>query len=107
MDLRHLAAAAVLLLSAPGAARAGASPEVAKQLGTTLTEIGAERAGNADGSIPEYTGGLTRAPDGFQPGSGHRPDPFAAERPLFSIDERNLEQHAARLSEGAKALLRG
>ena len=29
----------------------------AKQLGTTLTPVGAEKAGNKDGTIPEYTGG--------------------------------------------------
>ena len=33
--------------------------EEARQLGTTLTPVGAEKAGNREGTIPEYTGGLT------------------------------------------------
>jgi hypothetical protein len=101
--------ARTLLLAAavvPLAARAGVTAEEAKQLGTTLTAVGAERAGNADGSIAEYTGGLTIPPAGFVAGSGHRPDPFAAEKPLFSIDARNADRHAARLSEGTLALMR-
>ncbi len=106
MDLRTLATAALVTLTLPAVARGGISAEEARQLGTTLTEIGAERAGNADGSIPEYTGGLTRAPPGYVPGSGHRPDPFADEKPLFSVDAKNADQHAARLTEGTRALMR-
>ena len=34
----------------------------AKELGGDLTPIGAEKAGNADGSIPAWTGGLTTPP---------------------------------------------
>ena len=37
---------------------AAVSADEAAKLGTTLTPIGAEKAGNADGSIPEWTGGL-------------------------------------------------
>jgi hypothetical protein len=94
-----------LVLALPAGGRAAISAEEAKQLGTTLTEIGAERAGNADGTIPPYAGGLTQPPAGFRPGSGVRPDPFADEKPLFSIDARNAAAHAARLTEGTKALL--
>jgi hypothetical protein len=100
-----LGIAALLALVGP-AAHAGVPAEEAKALGTTLTAVGAERAGSADGAIPPYEGGLTTAPPTFRPGSGSRPDPFADEKPLFSIDGRNLEPHAARLSEGVKALLR-
>ena len=39
-------------------ASAGVSPDEAKQLGTTLTPVGAEKAGNKDSTIPEYTGGI-------------------------------------------------
>ena len=39
---------------------AAVSADEAKQLGTTLTEFGAEKAGNKDGSIPAYTGGLDK-----------------------------------------------
>jgi hypothetical protein len=104
MTARLLVLAALAAL-APAAARA-ISPEEARRLGTSLTEIGAEKAGNADGSIPPYEGGLTRPPASFRPGSGSRPDPFADEKPLFSVDARNADAHAARLTEGVRALMR-
>jgi hypothetical protein len=94
-----------LIALAPLAA-AALSPEEARQLGATLTEVGAEKAGNADGSIPAYSGGLVTPPPAFVPGSGRRPDPFAGERPLFSVDARNAGAHADRLTEGTKALMR-
>jgi hypothetical protein len=103
--LSALPLSALVVLAAPAAAPAQVSAEEAKQLGTTLTEIGAERAGNADGTIPAYDGGLTRPPPSYRPGSGIRPDPFADERPLLSIDGKNAAAHAARLTEGTKALL--
>ena len=54
-----MALAAASLCSSTWAA---VSAEEAKQLGNTLTSIGAEKAGNKDGTIPAYTGGLTRRP---------------------------------------------
>jgi len=87
-------------------AAAAVSAEEAKQLGTTLTEFGAIKAGNADGTIPPYTGGLTKAPPGFKPGSGFWVDPYKDEKPLYRIDAKNMAQHADKLSEGQKALLK-
>src|SRR5271166_408245 len=81
-------------------ARAAVSPEAAAQLGTTLTPMGAERAGNADGSIPAWTGGM---PAAAAQTTRSRPDPFANERPLFSITASNLPHYNARVPEGAKA----
>ena len=50
---------------AAGSAFAAVSPEQAAELGKTLTPMGAEMAGNADGSIPAWdpTGGPV--PAGF------------------------------------------
>ena len=62
----------------------------AKQLGTTLTPVGAEKAGNKDGTIPAYTGGLTTPPAGFKKGAGIRPDPFADEKPRLVINGKNM-----------------
>lgn len=45
-----------ILLGITTSAGAVVSPEEASRLGKDLTEVGAERAGNADGSIPEYVG---------------------------------------------------
>ena len=85
---------------------AAVSPDEAAKLGTTLTGIGAEMAGNADGTIPPYTGGLTTPPANFVPGSGIYPDPFAAEKPLFSVNAQNMAQYADKLSEGTKAIMK-
>jgi len=54
------------------------SPQDVAKLGTTLTPLGGEKAGNADGSIPAWDGGLTKAPAGYKPGQ-HYVDPFAGE----------------------------
>src|SRR5690606_10646193 len=64
-----------------------------------LTPIGAEANANADGSIPAWAGGLSRAqwPSGFKPGERLR-DPFAGERPQFTITKDNLARYRERLS---------
>src|SRR5688572_2994411 len=100
----HLIAA--MALAYAGVATAAVTADEAKKLGTTLTAVGAEKAANAAGTIPAYTGGNTSAPAGFKAGDGLRPDPFAAEKPLFSVDGKNAGQHGAALTEGAKALLK-
>jgi hypothetical protein len=77
----------------------------ASRLGGDLTPLGGEKAGNADGSIPAWTGGLTTAPAGYKPGD-HHPDPFAGERPLFTITAANAAQYADKLTAGQQALLK-
>ena len=68
-----------------------ASADDARQIGSTLTEFGATIAGNADGSIPAYdpAKALTKPPAGYSPrqAGGGFPyvDPYAADKPLFSI----------------------
>jgi hypothetical protein len=89
----------------PRLALAQVSAEEAKQLGTKLTEFGAEKAGNADGSIPAYTGGLTQPPAGWARESGRYDDPFAGEKPLYSVTAKNMAQYANMLTEGNKAML--
>ncbi|MBU9312526.1 DUF1329 domain-containing protein [Burkholderia multivorans] len=86
---------------------AAVSAEEAKELGHKLTEFGAEKAGNADGSIPPYTGGVKdlAIPADFKPGSGRYPDPFKDEKPLESITKANQAQYAKYLMPGTKALL--
>ena len=69
-----------------------------------LTPMGAERAGNAAGTIPAWDGGLTRAPEGYRDGD-HYPDPYADDQPLFVIDAGNAGQYAEYLSPGQRALL--
>lgn len=75
------------------------------ELGTTLTPFGAERAGSKDGLIPAWDGGYTAATPGYA-GADPRQDPFASERPLFSISAKNMDQHTARLTDGTQAMLK-
>ncbi|MDD2058497.1 DUF1329 domain-containing protein [Pseudomonas sp. GD03860] len=76
------------------------------QLGKTLTAFGAQQSGNEDGSIPPYTGGLAAAPAGFDKNSHVRPDPFANEKPLLSINQGNVDQYASKLTAGTVALIK-
>ncbi|MNO77687.1 hypothetical protein D3C76_688060 [compost metagenome] len=82
---------------------AAVSPQEAAQLGTTLTPLGAEKAGNADGSIPAWDGGLK---PGAAPvdGKGFLGDPFASEKPLFVITAANADQYKAKLTPGQQAM---
>jgi hypothetical protein len=99
-------AAGLLLASA---AFAAVSPQDAARLGQDLTPLGGETAANADGSIPAWTGGIKSAADAGFPNyhSGeHHPDPYAADKPLFTITAANLAQYAAKLTEGHKALFK-
>jgi hypothetical protein len=96
---------AIAVAAAAGFAQAAVSPDEAKKLGTTLTAVGAEKAANKDGTIPDYTGGTTTAPAGYKAGDGIRPNPFAGEKPRLAIDGKNAGQYADKLTEGAKALL--
>lgn len=101
-----LIAVATSLACASGLANfamAKSTPEEAEKLKTTLTPVGAERAGNADGTIPAWTGGITEAPAGFKPGM-HHPDPYADDKVQFTIDASNMAQYADKLPDGAKAL---
>ena len=66
MFRKSLMALAIASIAA-GNALAAVSADEAKQLGTTLTAVGAEKAGNKDGTIPEYTGGI-KAPADFKAG---------------------------------------
>jgi hypothetical protein len=87
---------------------AAVSAADAAKLGAELTPLGAEKAGNADGSIPAWDGGITSAAQAgvtnFKPGS-HHPDPYASDKPLYTVTAANMGQYAAKLTEGHKRLL--
>ena len=82
------------------------SAEEAARLGTTLTPVGAEKAGNKEGTIPEWTGGLTTMPAGFQKGSNKRVDPYASDKPRLVITGKDMAAHGDKLTEGTKELLK-
>ncbi len=99
---QHLLAATFMA----GAVLAGqASAQTAADLGHSLTPMGAVRAGNADGTIPAWTGGLTSPTAGYTLG-GPRADPFAADRPVLSITAQNVDRYASKLADGTVAMIR-
>lgn len=74
-------------------------------LGKTLTPMGSEMAANADGSIPAWTGGLaTNA--GTVDSKGSYSDPYANEKPLFTITAQNVAQYQKFLSPGQMAMFK-
>ena len=87
-----------------GGASAAVSPEEAERLGRDLTPLGAERAGNADGSIPEWDPDSTRIPAGFEPGSDNYVNPYPDEKPLYTVDVNNWQEYEGLLTEGTKAV---
>jgi len=98
--------ATCLSLAALNSAYAAVSPAQAANLGNTLTGIGAEKAANADGSIPAYQGGLVTPPASFKSGDSMRPDPFAGEKPLMVIDGKNADQYKSQLTATTLELLK-
>jgi len=67
------------------------------------TPVGAQKSGNAAGTIPAWTGGITSPPAGFKQGDHHQ-DPFAGDKVLFTIDQSNYAQYADNLTVGQKAM---
>ena len=68
----------------PASLWAGPYPEQLDRLQADLTPVGALRAGNTDGRIPEWTGGVNEPPRGYQRGTVHI-DPFDGETALLRI----------------------
>jgi len=92
---------AVALIGSPHSAHA----QDYSRLGKDLTPVGAERAANADGTIPAWDGGITQPPAGWTPQQGYV-DPFPGDKPLFSITAANVAQYESKLTRGQAALLR-
>ncbi len=92
-------------------AAATPTPEEAAQLGKSLTAYGAIKAGNKEGTIPEYTGGICTPPAGYKPIKGDQGgapyiNPFAADKPLFRITAADVAKYADKLDEGTKEMFR-
>ena len=100
-----LTAATLALAFAASPAWGAVSAEDAAKLGKTLTPLGGDRAANAAGTIPAWDGGLAKAPAGYKDGD-HYADPFAGDKPLFTIDASSMEKYKANLSPGQMALLK-
>lgn len=102
----NIALTGVLLITAVSAVQAKISAEQAATLGgDILTPIGAERAGNKEGTIPAWDGGIKEFPAGYKVGD-RLVDPYSADKPLFTITAENYEQYSANLSPGQIALIK-
>jgi hypothetical protein len=99
-----LAIAGLSLTFCMGNVVAKVSPEQAAKLGKELTPVGAIRGGNVDGSIPEWTGGMTTPPVGYKGEGTSRIDPFSDEKPVLVITASNYKDHGEKLTQGQKAL---
>ena len=93
----------LLLAVCASHAHARVDESQAVRLGQDLTPLGAERAGNAAGTIPAWTGGV-QAPAEYTAGM-HHPDPFAADPVLYRVDSSNVADYATLLPQGLRALL--
>ena len=73
--------------------------------GDTLTPVGADRPGNADNSIPFWTGGFAKSetPAGYN--GTKLVDPFPNDKPLYVVTAANVAQYREKLSRGHLALL--
>ncbi len=100
--LTLISAAIALTLTSAGSL-AKMTPDEIKRLGKDLTPLGAEKAGNADGSIPAWNGGITKAPAGYKAGD-HHPDPFAGDKILYTISKKNLDKYSELLSPGQQKM---
>jgi hypothetical protein len=97
---RLAAVLALALCAAPAAAKV--TPEEAAKLGATLTPIGAEKAANADGTIPAWT---PIQQSGALKGEFPSDAVMDAEKPLFTITGANMAQYDRFLTAGHKKLL--
>ena len=103
--LQKLSMTALYLgLITAGVSNAAIQPQEAARLGGDLTPMGAEMAGNADGSIPQWNPSGTPIPADFIPDSDNYINPYAGEKPLYTIDANNWQQYADVLTDGTRAI---
>src|SRR5690606_41470360 len=93
---------ALSLVASAVAAQSLSQSEI-NQLGTTLTPIGAEKAGNAAGTIPEWTGGLSEDA-GQSLANNFLENPIKNEQPEFVITAQNYQQYRENLTPRQTAL---
>ncbi|MGI9275294.1 MAG: DUF1329 domain-containing protein [Endozoicomonas sp.] len=91
-----------LLSLSSSVSMAKVSEQQAAQIGKTLTPVGAERAGNAAGTIPAWDGKVVETMDE----AGFLKNPFQEDKPLYEVTSKNVDQYADVLTEGHKELFK-
>ena len=104
--LRLLLGSLIMLSFFTGLADAKVSMQEAKRLNQDLTPFGGIRVGNAEGTIPTWTGGLSKPPAGYTKSGQHHIDPFPTDNPLFTITSKNIDKYKKNLSQGVIALFK-
>lgn len=104
---RKLLAAFVAVLGFTSLAVQGAVPaNEAERLGKDLTPVGAEKAGNKEGTIPAW-GGKDEPLKGWAWGKQRSEfSKYKDEKPLFSIDASNVDKYADKLTPGQVAVIK-
>lgn len=90
---------AISVVFASGGVAAKISADDAAKLGNELTPMGAVKAANEDGSIPEWTGGIIKAPAGYIVGK-HHIDPYPNDKIQYSITAKNVSEYKKSLTPG-------
>lgn len=105
--MKHLSLALLAAFTLSAHAADGPPDRAVDRLGDELTPMGAERAGNADGSIPAWDGGykIERPPEGTERHLDSY-EPFASDEPIAVITADNMEEYADLLTPGHKELFR-
>ncbi len=102
-DFGLLASSSLAAAATAGPVQAQAAAPDPSLLTTTLTPMGGERAGNADGSIPAWTGGLTAPP--LPSNVPIDVVLFADEAPLYTVDATNMAQYQNLLTPATQAMM--
>ncbi len=107
LEKSFLALLILLVMGALSGVSAKVTSEEAAQLGKNLTPFGAEQAGNEDGTIPPWKGGITGPPSGVTHEKGDfYQNPFPDDKVLFTITSQNFDKYTDKLSEGLQHMFR-
>lgn len=72
----------------------------ADKLGKSLTPFGSIKEANNYKTIPEWTGGITKVPEGYEGNGFPHVDPFADDKVKFTIDGSNYKEYERKLTPG-------
>lgn len=89
----------------PVIANATLSENELNKLSSSLTPMGAERAGNIEGTIPPWDGGIKKALSNWPNDKNERSSHFDKDSILFSIESSNYKKFEEKLTPGTIALL--
>ncbi|MBF0101575.1 MAG: DUF1329 domain-containing protein [Desulfobacterales bacterium] len=81
------------------------SEQEVQKLNKELTPMGSVRQGNAEGTIPEWTGGVISPPSEYKTGMYH-PYPFKKDEKILTITKDNVDQLKEKLTPGQLAMFK-